>query len=146
MKKSILAALVALIAVFSVSARDVYSRNVAELPAAAQATLKQHFKASLSLIKIDKGFTGVSEYEVILTDGTEITFDRTGNWKDIEVAKGKHVPDALVPKQILDYVKQNNQNKKIVGIEKNRNTYEVDLENGVEMKFDRSGRFLRYDD
>lgn len=145
MKKSLLVALAAIISIISVSARDIYSRKVSDLPSSAQNTLSQHFKASLSVIKIDKGFTGVSEYDVVLTDGTEISFDRNGNWKDIEVASGKRVPDALVPKQILDYVKKYNQNKKIVGIEKNRNNYEVELENGIEIKFDRAGNFLRYD-
>ena len=146
MKKFITTIIVSVLAIATVSARNIYSRNVSDLPTPAQTTLDLNFKAKVSVIKIEKGFTGISEYDVVLTDGTEITFDRDGYWTDIEVAYGKKVPDSMVPKTILDYIRANNQNKKIIGIEKNRNTYDIQLENGIEMKFDRAGNFLRYDD
>lgn len=145
MKKILLLIAATALTVGTMVAGDRYSRNIAELPAQAQTVVKQNFKAKLSVIKIDSGITGVSEYEVVLTDGTEITFDRNGEWRDIEVAKGKKVPDFFVPKTILNYIKENNKNKKVVGIEKKRNKYEIELENGIELEFDRSGRFLRYD-
>ena len=88
---------------------------------------------------------GISEYEVILADGSEITFDKSGNWKDVEMPAGKSVPDYFIPKAIKDYVSKNNKGQKIVGIEKERSSYEVQLNNGIEMKFDRAGNFLRYD-
>lgn len=146
MKKLVLILAVLLGATITMTARDTYSRNVADLPAAAQSIIKQNFKADVSIIKIDRGFSGISEYEVILNDGTEITFDKSGNWKDVEVARGKKVPDYFVPKAILDYIKQYNQGKKVIGIEKKRNGYDIELENGIDMKFDRAGKFLRYDD
>lgn len=130
----------------SMTARNQVSRNVGDLPQAAQSVIKQNFKADVSIIEIERGFSGISEYEVILTDGTEITFDRSGNWKEIEVARGKKVPDYFVPKAIRDYIKQYNEGKKIIGIEKKRGGYEVELENGIDMKFDSSCRFIRYDD
>ena len=145
MKKFLLLIAATALSVGSMVAGDRYSRNIADLPATAQTTIQQNFKAKLSVIKIDSGITGISEYEVVLTDGTEITFDRNGEWRDIEVAIGKKVPDYFVPQTIRNYIKANNQNRKVVSIEKNRNTYEVELENGVEMKFDRAGNFIRYD-
>ena len=145
MKKTTLILLATIISVFAVSAKNIYSRNVSDLPATAQNTLSQNFKSKVSVIKISKSMTGVTEYEVILTDGTEISFDRQGNWKDIEVAKNKQVPNSVVPKRILDYIKTNNKNKKIIGIEKTRKNYEVELENGVDIIFDRAGHFIRYD-
>lgn len=145
MKKLVLLLVALVVSVATVSARDVISRNINDLPNAALATVNDNFKAKVSVIKIDKGITGVSEYEVILTDGTEITFDRNGNWKEVEVPGNKQVPDYFVPKTIRDYIKKNNNNKKVVGIEKNGRSYEVQLENGIEMKFDRAGNFIRYD-
>ena len=79
MKKVFLALMLALVAGLGASAKDVYSRNVNVLPVAARSTLKSNFKAGVSLIKSDKDFGRVSEYDVILTDGCEVTFDGSGN-------------------------------------------------------------------
>lgn len=126
-------------------ARDTYSRNTSVLPTAAQTTISNNFKAKVSLIKIDKDLGRISEYEVILTDGTEVTFDRNGNWKNIEVNVKGSIPSAFIPKAIATYVKKNQPGKKIVGIEKERSGYEIELNNGVDMKFDNQGQFLRFD-
>lgn len=126
-------------------ARDTYSRNVKELPQAAQTVLSKNFKAKLSLIKIDKTLGMVDDYEVILTDGTEIEFDSKGNWKSIEVPYGKTVPSSMLPAALVSYVNQNYKGEKIVGVDKERNNYEVELSNGIDMKFDLSGNFLRFD-
>lgn len=145
MKKIFVAILMAFIAVFAVNARDIISRNMSDLPTTAQNTLKQNFKSGISVIHIEKDLLGVTEYQVILKDGTDISFDREGVWQEVEMAMGKRVPDSIVPKAILDFIKANNKGRKIIGIEKNRKAYEVTLDNGVELKFDRAGKFLRYD-
>lgn len=144
--KKLLFILAALIGVFSVSARDTYSHDIKDLPVAAQTIIKNNFKADVSHIKIEKEWGSVSEYDVVLTDGSEITFDSKGNWKDIEVGRNQSVPAKLVPDAIANYVKQNQKKANITGIEKKRSGYEVELSNGVEMKFDLAGKFLRYDD
>ncbi len=130
---------------FTATARNNYSHNPADLPNSAQTILKNNFKAEVSHIKIEKDFGKIKEYDVVLTDGTEVTFDRHGNWKDIEVRQNGSVPSTLIPKSIADYVKQNQKKVKITGIEKNRSGYEIELSNGVEMKFNSEGQFLRYD-
>lgn len=145
MKKLILT-LIMIIGISSIaSARDKYSHDINTLPTAAQTTLKKEFKAGVSLIKTDKEFGRISEYEVILTDGTEVTFDRDGNWKNVETAKNKSVPKTFVMNAIHKYVAANQPNTHITGIEKERNGYEVELSNGIDMKFDRQGTFIRYD-
>lgn len=128
-----------------VSARDNYAHDASVLPKAAQSILKQYTKAKVSLVKIEKDFGRVSEYEVILDDGTEVTFDKNGNWENVEVNVNKSVPAGFVPKSISDYVKKNQKGARIVGIEKERNGYEVELSNGIDMKFDKNGNFLRFD-
>ncbi len=131
---------------FAVSARDTYAHDASVLPRAAQTTLANNFKSRVSVVKIDKDFGRVSDYEVILTDGTEISFDRNGNWDNVEVASSGAVPSAFVPSPIADYVRTNMAGARIVGIDKERSGYDVELSNGVEIKFDKDGRFLRYDD
>lgn len=143
--KKILLVLAVMLGVISASARDNYSRDVKDLPVAAQTVIKNHFKKEVSHIKIEKEWGCVSEYDVVLVDGSEITFDSRGNWKDIEVKGTGSVPSALILNSISTYVKQNQKKARIIGVEKNRSGYEVELSNGVEMKFNLSGQFLRYD-
>ena len=144
--KKLLLIIAVIMGVFSLQARDTYSHDVKILPAAAQTTLKNNFKSDVSHIKIDKSWGKISEYDVVLTDGSEITFDSHGNWKDIEVRGNGSVPKAFIPSSISDYVKQNQRNANIIGIEKKKSGYDVELSNGVEMKFNAKGQFLKYDD
>lgn len=130
----------------SALAKDTYARNASALPKAAQSVLARNCKAKVSLIKIDKDFGRISEYEVILTDGTEITFDRNGNWESIEVGNNKSVPDGFVTQAIRNFVKNNHKGTRIVGIERDRSGYDVELSDGLKLKFDRAGNFKRYDD
>lgn len=144
MKKVLL--IIAVIAViFSASARDSYSHDITILPATARTMIKNNFKTDVNHIKIEKNFGRISEYDVVLTDGTEISFDHNGNWKDIEVGRNNTVPTALIPIPISSYVKQNHKNAKIIGIEKGRSGYEIELSNKVEIKFNADGKFIKYD-
>lgn len=127
------------------SARDIYAHDASVLPAAAQTTLKNNCKAGVSVVKIDKDFGRISEYEVVLTDGTEVTFDHNGNWKDVEVGIKSSVPKGFIPAAIANYIAKNQPKVRVIGIEKSSRGYEVDLSNGVEMKFDAAGNFLRFD-
>lgn len=145
MKRLATIAALALCIGLSASAKDTYARSASVLPRAAQTVLSSNFKAKVSVVKIEKNMGGISEYEVVLTDGTEISFDRGGNWDNIETAANKAVPSALVPASISSYVSKNQRGAKIIGIDRDRHGYEVELSNGVEMKFDRSGNFIRYD-
>ena len=146
MIRKLLIALVALIGISSAAmASDKYVHDTSVLPKGAQTTLAKNFKSKVSVIKIDKDFGRVSEYEVVMTDGSEITFDKDGNWKDVEVSATKSVPSGFIPTAISDYVKLNQKGKRIVGIEKTRGGYEIELSNGLEMKFDKEGKFVKFD-
>lgn len=141
--------LIALIAVIGLTATamagDRYAHDASVLPKGAQTTLTKNFKSKVSVVKIDKDFGRISEYEVVMSDGAEITFDRDGNWKEVEVNVSKSVPSGFVPAGVSSYVKANQKGQRIVGIEKTHGGYDVELSNGVEMKFDKDGNFLRYD-
>lgn len=146
MKKFLLALIMLVGLSVSAVAGDNYTRDVKVLPEAARTTISNNFKSKVSVIKLDKTLGHINEYEVILTDGTEISFDNKGNWDNIETSAQTSVPKAFVPKSIRDYVSKDQPKTRIVGIDKERNGYEIELSNGIEMKFDKSGRFLGYDD
>lgn len=127
-------------------ASDRYSHDASVLPAAARTTIANNCKSKVSVVKIDKDFGHISEYEVVLMDGTEISFDSKGNWESVEVNVGKSVPAAFIPTGVATFVKNAQNGQRIVGIEKERGGYEVTLANGVEMKFNRQGDFVSYED
>lgn len=145
MKKIALILAMALGLSMSASARDTYARDASVLPEAAQVTLSKNFKAKVSVVKIEKTLGHVNEYDVVLTDGTEITFDRHGNWDNVETANTSSVPKALVPDAITQYVASAQPGTRVVGIDKERSGYDVELSNGLDLKFNRAGQFVRYD-
>lgn len=145
MKKIILFLVMALASIGIASASDTYSRDASVLPQAAREVISNNFEASVSVVKIDRNFGRISEYEVVLSDGSEINFDASGNWKSIEVANNRQVPVAILPEGVKTYVSANHGGTKVVGIERERRGYEVTLSNGLELKFDNSGNFLRFD-
>lgn len=127
-------------------AKDEYHHDANVLPVAAKTVIAKNFKSEVSVVKVEKDWGRVSEYEVILTDGSEISFDRDGNWDKVEVNYTRSVPAGFIPKGISSFVRQNQPNTRIIGIDKERRGYDIELSNGVEMKFDKNGNFLRYDD
>lgn len=145
MKKLILF-LAVIFGVMTASARDNYSHDVGILPEAAKIMLKENFKSSVSHIKIGKEFGQIRKYEVIMTDGSEISFDKHGNWKDVEVGREASVPGAFIPSPIAAFISQNQAKAKVTGIEKKAYGFEVELSNGVDIRFSQKGKFLRYDD
>lgn len=141
MKKIALALIALLMAVLPVAARDKVYRDSSVLPAAARATLTKAFpKAKVNRVKVDKGVFGKCDYEVVLSNGAEIEFNSKGEWKEVDCGH------QAVMKQIRQYISSNYKGAKIVQIEKNDNSYDIELSNGVDLEFDRSGRFLRIDD
>ena len=129
----------------SAQARDSYSRDASVLPQGARTTLSKCFKGKVSLVKIDKTLGHINDYEVVLTDGTEVEFDAKGNWKSVETSIKSSVPSSLLPKSIISYVGKNHKGQKIVGAEKKGSKYEIELSNGLDLEFSLNGDFVKYD-
>lgn len=82
-------------------------------------------------------------YEIKLNNGVEIDFDDQGNWHEIKDARG--IAAELLPQNIQKYVEQNYQATFVTKIEKEKNKYQVELANDLDLEFDLSGHFLRID-
>ncbi len=112
---------------------------------AAQEFLAANFKdLTLAYAVEDPKFIG-SEYEVIYTDRTEVDFESNGEWSSVE-RKYAAVPAAIVPVQIADYVKKSFAGESIRKIDRDKYTWEVELSNGLEIKFDRNFQVIDIDD
>jgi len=126
------------------SAQATTSQAGQELPEAITSFIKQYFPGtSISYADPDKEL-GVAEFEVILSNGAKIDFDRNNQWESIE-SRTQAIPAALIPTEIAKHVKTNYQATPISKIEKKANGYEVELSNRAELKFDNDGQFLRMD-
>ena len=117
--------------------------TISELPATAQAFLKNFSDKQVSFATIEREGLG-KEYDVVFTDGSTVEFNSDGLWHDIN-CRNSAVPANAVPAQIKDYVKKNYSNVQIRQIEQFRNGYEIDLSNGLELKFDKKFRIKDID-
>lgn len=128
-------------------AKDVITRDMNNLPVAARTMIKKHFpNAKLSYIKMDKDFMEAATFEAVFEDGTQIDFNKKGEWTEVD-CKLTPVPAALIPAAIQAYLKQNFPDVGVENIEKMRKGgFEVELHNDLSVRFDAKGKFMRLDD
>lgn len=116
-----------------------------QLPAAAKAFIKKFFSAAtIATITMDKELLGRS-YEVTMDCGAKLEFDKEGEWDNIECPRAQ-IPAAILPLDTRHYLTDNYPGCGIKGLEQKRRGYEVELENGLELKFDKDGLFVKVDD
>ncbi len=123
---------------------DAAATTAQGLPDAITAFIKQQFpNATIAGVEPDHDHGGL-EYDVYLNDGTQIDFDANNQWDQVESMRG--VPAFFIPKGVANYVRSNYQNVAITKINKEYHGYEIELANGVDLNFDRSGNFMGMDD
>ena len=144
MKKSFLVIMVSMFTFSLASARDIVTTDVSLLPMNARNFINMHFPDDkVSYIKIDEEVIE-TDYEVMLDNGTEIEFNKVGDWKKVEAANG--VPTAIIPANIQQYINKNFGGTQVREIKKKKRTYDVELSNRLELEFDLNGNFKRIDD
>ena len=100
--------------------------------------------SGIAYATIDRDF-GKTTYDVRLNDGTEVDFDAKGTWDKVDCGLSA-VPAQLVPTAIADYVKANFAGAMIVKIDKERHGYDIELSNDLELKFNKQGQLIGFDD
>mgnify|MGYP003464800446 CR=1 FL=1 len=120
-----------------------------QLPQNAQEFTRKYFSAEDPMYKqayvtYDAEFFD-SSYIVVFTTGDGIEFNKNGEWKDFD-CKRCVVPEEIVPEAIKTYLSVNMPDQQIKKIEKNRKDYEIVLSNGLELKFDLTGKLIEIDD
>ena len=139
---------VAVFAAFSaVSAyadHDEFTTDTSRLPAPALETItKTYPNAKVVGIEIEKGFS--TEYEVRLSDGTKFDFNSGGEWESVE-NKANGAAEALIPDFAKKYVAANFAGQKITKVSRKAYGFEIDISNGLEVKFDKEGNVIGIDD
>ena len=118
----------------------------AQLPVPIQTFVQQNFPGqTVTFAQKDLELTGW-KYEVFLADGTHIDFDTDDMWDKIECPLTNPVPTALIPPPVAPTIQANYPDAMITKIDKERNGFEVDLANGLELKFNKQGAIVEMDD
>ena len=118
----------------------------AQLPVPIQTFVQQNFPGqTVTFAQKDLELTGW-KYEVFLADGTHIDFDTDDMWDKIECPLTNPVPTALIPPPVAAPIQANYPDAMITKIDKERNGFEVDLANGLELKFNKQGAIVEMDD
>ena len=118
--KKIFVALVLGFSIISIACADNerITRNLNDLPAPAREVVNKEFaNTKVSYIKIDKDLFKSTTYEVQFVNGMEITFDKDGNWIEVDCQRSE-VPSAFVPAQIKKQVNDMFPGEKVIKIEK----------------------------
>ena len=117
---------------------------VSALPVKAQTLLNNHFNnQKVMLATIESGVVSRS-YDVVLQNGTKLEFDKKGNLTEIDCKQGI-VPVQLIPQAIKNYLKDNYAGQSVKKIEMNKNEYEVELTNGLDLTFNKHFQLIDID-
>lgn len=118
------------------------------LPTVATQFISTHFPDENVLqVKKEKDFIGKSIFEVLLSNNYELEFKESGEAQKVD-GNGKQIPEAVIsPTTILTYLETEFPDFYAIAWEKDSNgEVEVELNNGLELRFNKEGEFLRFDD
>ena len=83
------------------------------------------------------------EYEFTLADGTKIEFYENGQLHKVKSQQG--VPENLIPANMLKYIKATFPNSIVTEYKNERMMKKIEINNDVDLVFNRKGKFLRID-
>ncbi len=136
----IISTVLAVLAVFPAFADRRHNRGPVDpsvLPPAASQLLEQYFPG-IAVMDIEFDH---NEIEIDLADGTEINLFTSGEWSEIKSYKG--VPAELIPPAVAKTVADQYPDVAVYKIEKEWNSYEVKLVNGMELVIGEDGTLYR---
>ena len=145
MKQKILLIAITLIGMMSLVACDDQVVAPTQVPVVIQTFVQQTFPGqTITYAEKDLELFGY-KYDVVLADGTQISFDTDNVWDKVKTVTSA-VPAALVPAPVATYLNANFPAVTIVKLDKERYGYEVELANGLELKFNKQGALMEMDD
>ena len=142
MKK--LSIITAFVAILFCGMTTAMAQNDKDNPAIVKF-VKQYFpKANILMVNADW-----DEFEVRLSDGTQLEFTRKPEWKKIDCEHSTiypNVPARLIPEKISAYLSSNFADQGITKIVKKRRGWEIELDNKLEIKFNKRFNVIEFDD
>lgn len=140
MTKKIFILLCAVFVSLTACSKEDIPIQVSELPQTAQQFIKTYFSNQ----EVAYALKDNDSFEVAFASGYKVDFDKKGNWKEVD-CKFDAIPAGIAPTAITDYVSRNFPTSFIVKIERDKKEYEVELNSGLDLKFDANGNFKKVD-
>lgn len=142
-KTWLLSALLILPALLLCSCHDDKDEPIfsSQLPVAAQSFVATYYPASDVLFTMKDG----KNYDVTMSNGHEIEFNKHGEWTDVDAPMGQTIPSGFYPEAINTFISTTVGGYGINEIKKVKGGYEVQLITGAELRFNSSGTFIRID-
>ena len=116
-----------------------------QLPANAQLVITQYFVRENILVVILDSELFSTEYEVRFNDGKELEFDKNGNLIKVD-CKYEPVPEALIPVEALNQIKASYPNAFVKEWKLDDGQWKAELNNGLELIFNRRYVLVGIDD
>ena len=113
-----------------------YGVQLSSIPQNAQNFIKQHF-SGIEVTFIERDWDDI---EVYLANGTQIDFFPNGDWKEVKCYG--NMPNTILTANVMNTVKRTYPNAAIVKIEKQFTTFQVKLNNMMELYIDSNGQLL----
>ena len=113
-------------------------------PAITQFVAQYFPQATVQMVMPDD-----DDIDVVLSDYTKVEFKLNYEWKKVDCEHSTTytcVPAELVPEQITTYVNSNFPNTTIKKLEKKYAGWEIELTNGLEVKFNKNFKVTEIDD
>lgn len=134
---------VILMCVFAMSAVVSCDRVVSadKLPTQAKQFVAAHFNGIEVLSVRKDGF----KYDVVLFDGTEIEFSHGGQWIEVDCGLNP-LPDGVLPANTAKYLTAKFPMNFATHVKFEHKRYEVELDNDLDLLFDKNGNFMGADD
>lgn len=138
--KRILVILVGVIALSTfVSCDRVVSPE--KLPAQAKQFIAAHFNGADVLSVRKDGF----QYDAVLFDGTELEFRHSGQWIKVDCGLNP-LPEGILPANTAKYLAAKFPMNFATHVKYEHKRYEVELNNELDLVFDKNGNFMGADD
>ena len=148
MKKIIALLAVALVASMA-WAEDLEKKvSLQELPEKAQEFLNTYFEGVKvkKVIKTTDAYTFVEEFDVYLSNKTQIEFDMVGAWNEITLKNKKvEMPRFIYPNRVVDTIDNQYADKKIVKVSNDGMEYDIKFKDGSEVTINALCKMLEFE-
>ena len=134
----------AFVAIVCFGLSTAMAQNVNTDPAITQFVEQYFPKATIQMVMPDE-----DDIDVVLNDYTKLEFRLNNEWKKVDCEHStvySSVPTELIPEQITAHVNANFPGAIIKKLEKKFRGWEIELNNGLELKFNSNFRVTEIDD
>ena len=112
-----------------------------KLPAQAKQFIAAHFNGVDVLSVRKDGF----QYDAVLFDGTELEFTHGGQWIKVDCGLNP-LPEGILPANTAKYLAARFPMNFATHVKYEHKRYEVELNNELDLVFDKNGNFMGADD